>query len=118
MALRYRATAALVKGASMGMLGLWVSGVTAWHAWHGTLPEAVTMGAVGASVVHQDRYRTPLRFGAGDHRLDRSEFDVRPVSFEQPIDPVLHAPAANAIRRGPLGADRRLAAILRPRRGA
>jgi Co/Zn/Cd efflux system component len=39
--------AALVKGTSMGAVGLWVIGVTAWHAWHGTLPEAVTMGAVG-----------------------------------------------------------------------
>src|SRR5436190_18197689 len=47
MALRYRAMAALVKGASMGVLGLWVICVTAWHAWHGTLPEAATMGAVG-----------------------------------------------------------------------
>ena len=48
MALRYRATAALLKGATMGVLGLWVLGVTAWHVWHGTLPEAFTMGAVGS----------------------------------------------------------------------
>jgi len=47
MALRYRATAALVKGATMGVFGLWVIGVTVWHATHGTLPEASTMGAVG-----------------------------------------------------------------------
>src|ERR1700674_1386666 len=40
MALRYRATAALLKGATMGVFGLWVLGVTAWHIWHGTLPEA------------------------------------------------------------------------------
>ena len=35
MALRYRATAALLKGATMGVFGLWVLGVTAWHvfAW-------------------------------------------------------------------------------------
>jgi len=51
MALRYRAMAALVKGASMGVLGLWVIGVTAWHAWHGTLPEAVTMGAIGIAAL-------------------------------------------------------------------
>jgi Co/Zn/Cd efflux system component len=47
MALRYRASAALLKGATMGVFGLWVLGVTAWHVWHGTLPEALTMGAVG-----------------------------------------------------------------------
>ena len=47
MALRYRAMAALAKGTSMGLFGLWVIGITIWHALHGTLPSAVTMGAVG-----------------------------------------------------------------------
>lgn len=47
MALRYRAIAALGKGASMGVFGLWVIGTVIWHAAHGTLPSAVTMGAVG-----------------------------------------------------------------------
>lgn len=47
MALRYRARAAMVKGATMGLFGLWVVGATGWHALHGTLPHAVTMGAVG-----------------------------------------------------------------------
>jgi Co/Zn/Cd efflux system component len=47
MALRYRATAALAKGATMAVFGLWVLSVTAWHAWTGTLPHAFTMGAVG-----------------------------------------------------------------------
>lgn len=47
MALRYRAMAALAKGGSMGLFGLWVIGTAAWHALHGTLPNAATMGAVG-----------------------------------------------------------------------
>lgn len=47
MALRYRAAAALAKGASMGAFGLWVVGTVTWHALHGTLPSAFTMGAVG-----------------------------------------------------------------------
>lgn len=51
MALQYRAMAALLKGATMGLFGLWVIGVTAWHAWHGTLPEAFTMGAVGTAAL-------------------------------------------------------------------
>ena len=47
MVLRYRAMAAFLKGATMGLFGLWVLGLTGWHAWHGTLPHAFTMGAVG-----------------------------------------------------------------------
>ena len=51
MALRYRAMAAFAKGATMGLFGLWVIGVTAWHAWQGTVPVAVTMGAVGVAAL-------------------------------------------------------------------
>src|SRR3954466_1901057 len=47
MALRYRAAAALAKGATMGLFGLWVVAAALWHAVHGTLPSALTMGAVG-----------------------------------------------------------------------
>lgn len=47
MALRYRAMAALGKGATMGLFGLWVIGSVIWHAAQGTLPNAFTMGAVG-----------------------------------------------------------------------
>jgi Co/Zn/Cd efflux system component len=48
MALRYRASAALAKGATMGLFGLWVVGTLIWHALHGTLPSVFTMSAVGA----------------------------------------------------------------------
>lgn len=47
LALRYRATAALAKGATMGLLGLWIIGTVFWHTLHGTLPSALMMGAVG-----------------------------------------------------------------------
>ena len=47
MVLQFRARAALAKGATMGLFGLWVIGATIWHALSGTLPNAVTMGAVG-----------------------------------------------------------------------
>ena len=47
MALRYRASAALAKSATMGAFGLWVIGTVVWHALQGTLPSAFTMGAVG-----------------------------------------------------------------------
>jgi Co/Zn/Cd efflux system component len=51
MALRHRAMATLVKGATMGLFGLWVLGVTGWHAVHGTLPSAITMSVVGAAAL-------------------------------------------------------------------
>ncbi len=47
MALAWRARAALLKGVSLGLLGLWVLGSTAWHAHAGTLPQAEVMGVVG-----------------------------------------------------------------------
>ncbi len=47
MALAWRARAALLKGASLAVLGLWVIATTVWHAVAGTLPSAETMGAVG-----------------------------------------------------------------------
>jgi Co/Zn/Cd efflux system component len=47
MALRYRAMAALIKGSTMGLFGLWIIGTAVWHALHATLPSAFTMGAVG-----------------------------------------------------------------------
>lgn len=47
LALRWRARAALLKGLSLGALGLWVAGQTAWNALHQTLPQAEVMGIVG-----------------------------------------------------------------------
>ena len=47
MVLRYRALAALAKGTTMGLFGLWIIGTAIWHAFHGTLPNAYTMGAIG-----------------------------------------------------------------------
>src|SRR4051794_13619981 len=47
MVLQWRARAALLKGASLGLLGLWVLGSTAWHAYAGALPQAEVMGVVG-----------------------------------------------------------------------
>jgi len=51
MTLRYRAAAALAKGATMALFGIWVLGVTAWHAFNGTLPHAFTMGGVGLAAL-------------------------------------------------------------------
>src|SRR5262245_43420671 len=47
LALTWRARAALLKGATMGVLGLWVIGEAAWHVYVGRIPEPIIMGAVG-----------------------------------------------------------------------
>lgn len=47
LALRWRAHAALVKGISLLLLGLWVIASTVWMAARGTLPAAEAMGVIG-----------------------------------------------------------------------
>jgi Co/Zn/Cd efflux system component len=49
MALRWRARAALLKGASMAVFGLLFT--TAQHALAGTVPDAPTMGAIGVTAM-------------------------------------------------------------------
>lgn len=70
-ALRYRASVALLKGASMGAFGLWVLGVIAWHVWHGTLPSAFTMGAVGvvALLANAASFALLWAFRSGDANM-------------------------------------------------
>jgi len=46
LGLVWRARAALLKGGSMGLLGLWVAGNTLWHALTGGPPRAEIMGVV------------------------------------------------------------------------
>ena len=50
-ALRYRSSAALAKGVTMGLFGLWVLVTAFWHVVYGTVPEAATMGAVGVAAL-------------------------------------------------------------------
>ncbi len=47
MALRWRARAALVKGLSLGAVGLWVAGSTVYNAMNHIVPAAEVMGTVG-----------------------------------------------------------------------
>lgn len=51
MALRYRARAAMAKGVTMGMFGLWVFGAAVWHAIFGGVPRPFTMGVVGVAAL-------------------------------------------------------------------
>ncbi|SFR99212.1 cation transporter [Sphingomonas jatrophae] len=47
MALTWRARAALLKGATLAVLGLYVLGAALWAVWHGGVPHAEMMGIVG-----------------------------------------------------------------------
>src|SRR5262245_60029698 len=51
LALAWRARAALVKGATMGLFGIGVLGSTVWHAFNGTVPHAELMGAIGVAAL-------------------------------------------------------------------
>ena len=46
--LRWRASAALAKGLSLGLMGLYVIGASVWRSFVADTPEPVTMGVVGA----------------------------------------------------------------------
>src|SRR5262245_717996 len=71
MALRYRAMAALAKATTMGVFGLWVIGITIWHAVHGTLPQAFTMGAVGftALIANAGSFALLWAYRGGDSNM-------------------------------------------------
>ena len=71
MALRYRALAALGKGITMGLFGLWVLGTVLWHLLQGTLPDAATMGVVGvaALVVNAASLALLFAFRGGDANM-------------------------------------------------
>ena len=47
LSLRVRATAALIKGATLAFMGLWVLSTTAWHALFLETPRAEVMGLIG-----------------------------------------------------------------------
>jgi Co/Zn/Cd efflux system component len=71
MVLAWRARAALVKGGTLIGFALWVLGSTAWHALHGTLPQADVMGVVGmAALIANGGVALMLyRFRTGDANM-------------------------------------------------
>src|SRR3954447_24159742 len=71
MALTWRARAALLKGASLGVLSLWVLGSTGWHAYMGTLPSAEVMGVVGVLALLSNAAVALMlyRFRSGDANM-------------------------------------------------
>ena len=71
LALTWRARAALLKGATLLALGLWVLGNTAWHTIAGTLPSAPVMAAVAVAALAANGAVALLlyRFRTGDANM-------------------------------------------------
>jgi Co/Zn/Cd efflux system component len=71
LGLAWRARAALLKGWGLLVLGFWVIGFTAWHAYFGTLPQAEVMGIVGllALVANASVALMLYRFRTGDSNM-------------------------------------------------
>jgi len=71
MALAWRARAAMLKGSTLAVLGLYVLASAVWAVWHGRTPEAELMGAVGvAALVANGAVALMLyRFRSGDANM-------------------------------------------------
>lgn len=71
MSLRARASAALAKGATMGLFGLWVIGSTVYHAVTGNVPVAGVMGPVALLALAANVTVTVLlfRYRGGDANM-------------------------------------------------
>src|SRR5262249_46535117 len=71
LALAWRDRAALLKGATLLVLGLWVLGGTAWHVIAGTLPSASVMAgvAVAALIANGAVALLLYRFRTGDANM-------------------------------------------------
>lgn len=70
-ALAWRARAALLKGATLALLGVWIIGSAVWAALHGSAPEPRTMGLVGmlALLANVGVALMLYRFRAGDANM-------------------------------------------------
>ena len=71
MALAWRARAALLKGASLAVFGVWIMGSAVWGALAGTEPEPRTMGLVGAAALIANVVVAAMlfRFRTGDANM-------------------------------------------------
>ena len=71
MALKVRATVALVKGVSMGVFGLWVLGTVVWYALSDVVPDPIVMGTVGfaAFIANVVSALVLYRFRSGDSNM-------------------------------------------------
>lgn len=71
LALVWRARAAMLKGITMGLFGLWVAAMAIRHLVEGSVPEPATMGMIGAAALAVNVLVTILlfRFRTGDSNM-------------------------------------------------
>ncbi|TKD51471.1 cation transporter [Sphingomonas baiyangensis] len=71
MALAWRARAALLKGATLAILGIYVLAASLWAVWQGRTPDAELMGVVGvaALVANAGVALMLYRFRSGDANM-------------------------------------------------
>ncbi|WP_445192816.1 cation transporter [Sphingomonas sp. Tas61C01] len=71
MVLAWRARAALLKGATLVLLGLYVLGTSLWAVWHGDVPHAEVMGIVGVVALFANASVALMlyRFRSGDANM-------------------------------------------------
>lgn len=71
MALAWRSRAALLKGVTLAVLGVYVLAATTWAIWHGGVPEPHVMGVVGlaALVANAGVALMLYRFRTGDANM-------------------------------------------------
>ncbi|MGY9004725.1 MAG: cation transporter [Alphaproteobacteria bacterium] len=71
LAMRWRTGAAMVKGVSMGLFGLWVVGATVWSFIVTGKPSAVIMGSIGMLALIANVFSAFLlyRFREGDANM-------------------------------------------------
>ncbi len=71
LAVRWRARAAMIKGGTMAVLGLWVVGSTVWYAVFATMPRAEIMGGVALFALALNAACLALltRFRSGDANM-------------------------------------------------
>jgi Cation efflux family len=119
--LRVRAMAALAKGGTMALFGVWLVGATLWHAISGTVPEAPVMGAVGVAALIANGtvlgLLTTYRRGDASMRsvwvciattpLAMSPSCLRPPVFSAPVMAGRILPWRLSWRRLPCGARRK-----------
>jgi Co/Zn/Cd efflux system component len=69
--IRWRTGAALLKGAAMGLFGLWVIGATAWRLVIGGVPNPIVMSRVGLLALAVNIFCAVLlyRFRGGDANM-------------------------------------------------
>jgi len=69
--LHHRSRATFVKGVTMGGFGVWILVSALWHAAHGTLPSASTMGQVGVAALAANAVSFGLlwKFRSGDSNM-------------------------------------------------